>query len=344
MPIMEAETSTFLPTITSVYAAVEDYLVYLADAGEGIPSAPPVTVQPIDALLIALMAAYQPGRPHVVDLASEATCGASTVLCSTIPAVHSVAVAHSPPSAWRFAMTRYLRDLHQPLAEILEVEDDVEALRAVAHPQTPLLVLAAPRADAVAVFGAAVERWLAHSSRTLLLVLDVGETGVCPILAALSAGSSGRLALLRERAPALAGSRLAVVGHHADVVLEQVLFRIGRLFNDHFQYLEMVKRACLSALDRVPEDDPSLRVGEFGQHSEHTEPDSMRVLRRTLEERTGELQELRNSLAVRLVTRMRRMARLLAPPGSPQRWLALKARAGARRLLRGRRALARPGS
>src|SRR5205085_7321192 len=109
------------------------------------------------------------------------------------------------------------------------------------------------------------------------------------------------------RAPALANSRLAIVGQAAQGPLEEVLFRIGRQFTDHFQYLDLVKRACMSALDQVPEDDLELgqRKGEVGQHTQQTEPDSMRALRRALEERDRELQDLRNSLAVRVATRLR---------------------------------------
>jgi antitoxin component HigA of HigAB toxin-antitoxin module len=338
MTVMTVEKDTFLPTIATAYAAVDEYLERLAQPGEGLTSPPPVTVQPIDALLISLLAAYQPGRPHVIDLASEVSCGASTVLCRTIPAVRSVGVPRSFSGGWRSVMLHYLRDLEQPLAEVYDFENE-EAVLLPANAPGPLLVLTAPRTDAATAFAAKVARWLASRPQALVLVLDVGETGVCPILAALTGlclGAPRRLALLRERAPALAGSRLAIVGHRSNDALEEALARVGHLFNDHFQYLEMVKRACLSAMDRAPEEDTSLRPGEIGQHTEHSEPDSMRVLRRMLEERTRELQDLRSSMTVRLVTRMHRLVRWLAPPGSPQRWVALKARAGARRMLRGR--------
>jgi hypothetical protein len=338
MTVMTLERDAFLPTIATAYTAVEGYLERLAQPGEGQASSPPVTIQPIDALLVSLLAAYQPGRPHVIDLASEASGGASTVLCRTIPVVHSVGVPRGFSGGWHAVMTGYLRDLHQPLAEVYDFENE-EAVLLPANAPGPLLILAAPCADAATAFAGKVARWLASRPQALVLVLDVGETGVCPILAALTGsciGAPRRLALLRERAPALAGSRLAIVGHRSNDVFEEALFRVGRLFNDHFQYLEMVKRACLSAMDRAPEEDPSLRPGEFGQHTEHSEPDSMRVLRRMLDERTRELQDLRKSMTVRVVTRMHRLVRSLAPRGSPQRWIALKARAGARRVLRAR--------
>jgi hypothetical protein len=242
-------------------------------------------------------------------------------------------------------MSRFLHDLDQPLAEAIDVKDDQEALRILAHAPVPHLVLTTVGARDLA---ASVERWLACSPQVLVLVLGIGETGTCPDLAALTAwcgGSAYRLALLRERAPALAGSALAVVGHRANQSLYESLLRIGGLFNDHFRYLDLVKQACFAALDQVQEDEAlfAMRIGEVGQHTEHTEPDSIRVLRRALDERNRELMDLRNSLTVRLVTRLRRLMRSLAPPASPQRWVALKVRAGVRRLRRGRAAGARPG-
>jgi hypothetical protein len=342
MSVVKVETAAFLPTIASAYAAVEGYVERLAERDEKEGSVPAVSITPVDALLVSLMATYHPGRPNMVDLASAATRGASTVLCRTIPGVRCVAVPRGEAHEWRAALSRYVLDLDQPLAEVLDLDNDEDAVRAL----TPSLVLTAPHPEAAAAFATTLQRWLGGGSGNVLLVLGVGETGACPLIKALTAQAvepPWRVALLRERAPALAGSRLAVAAPRGDTATKESLFRIGQLFNDHFQYLDLVKCACLSALDRVPEDDLSLRVGEFGQHNEHTEPDSMRVLRRLLEERTRELHDLRNSRIVRLVTRVRRLVRSLAPPGSPQRWAALKVRAGTRRIFPSRRAGVRQG-
>jgi len=341
------QPSSFLPTIASTYGAVEEYLEYLAASSGGLPAAPSVPLRPIDALLITLMAAYQSGRPHVIDLASSATCGASTVLCRTISAVRSVAVLRGLPDVWRFPLNSYLRDLDRPLAPMSEVQDDLEALRVLTEPHAPLLVLTA-LGVAGAEIAADVERWLECRPRAVVLVLGVGETGTCPGLAALTAsfaGSPRRLALLRERAPALAGSGLAAVGHRAQAEFEEALIRIGLLFTDHFQYLDLVKRACLSALERSREDDimQTMRHGGPGQHtgnSELTESYSISTLWQALEDRNQEFLEMRNSLTVQMAIRLSRLLRMLAPAGSPQRWAAVKARAGVRRLVRGRAAAA----
>src|SRR5262249_862124 len=119
MSVMKLQAGTLLPTIASAYAAVEEDLERLSETAEGSSRAP-VTIRPIDALLISLMAAYQPGHSHVIDLASEATCGASTVLCRTMSAARRVAVQRCSSGGWRFVMTRYLRDLDQQSAEMHE--------------------------------------------------------------------------------------------------------------------------------------------------------------------------------------------------------------------------------
>jgi len=340
MSAPKVQPGPFLPTLASTYQAVEKYLEYLTGYAGESPAVPPVSLQPIDVLLISLFVTYQESRANVIDLAAGPTWGASTVLGLTIPAVRSVAVLRGSEGGWRFTMSRYLRDFDQSPADLIEVKDELEAARILADWQGPLLFLTTVD-GAVANLAAAVERWLAVSPRAVVLLLGIGETGTCPALAALTAlctDSPRRLVLLREQAPSLAGSGLAVVGQRAQAAFDEALFRIRRLFNDHFLYLDLVKRACLAALENGLNDDASLALhySETGQHDGQADPPALRLLRQALDERTHELLEIRNSLTVRLATRLRRLLSFLAPPGSLRRMVTRKARAAVRRVLRGR--------
>lgn len=311
-----APPAALLPTIASAYDVVEQYLDHLADSAGPLTSSPPVPLAPVDALLIWLLAAFQPNRIDVVDGALADTGGASTVLCRSIPAVRLVAVPRQSAGSWRTAVDAYLARVERPLSGMVEVDFDspcglTELRSAQADARCWMLSSAAKDPAALA---AEVRRWLESRPRAVVLVLGVGRTGSCPALAALvpsCAESPLRLTLLRELAPALASSRLAVVAHHANSDCEDALFRVGQLFIDHFQYLSLVREACRSAVEQaehgtaapLPRNARSRNVG----------PDPLSALRQVLEKRDHELKELRNSTAVKLANRLLRAWRMLVP-------------------------------
>ncbi len=142
----------------------------------------------------------------------------------------------------------------------------------------------------------------------MLVLLGVERTGDSSSLAALIArctGSNYRLALLRELAPALAESRIALVGRREDVVFESVLARIGHLFANQFQFLDVIKRICDSALEQsiLSEPLPTLRAGVLEPQSLTTTYD----LRRALVQREQELMELRQSFTFRIIQGIRKL-------------------------------------
>ncbi len=259
--------SALLPTITSAYEPVEHYLDYLA-APTGYSLVPPaVALRPIDAVLIHFLATYQPGRARVVDLATAATYGASTVLSRTLPQVQTVYVPCGSADGRQFVLARYFRDLQKPLAELAET-DDLESVRVSRDAHAPLIVLAALVDGAGEGVADSVRRWLEPNPGAIALVLGVGPTGTCQGLLALSARfTSGpyQLALLRELAPALASSSLAVVGHRGQKVFAEALFRLGRLFTDHFCYLDLVKQACPFRPAAEPSGKPAASGGQMQQ-------------------------------------------------------------------------------
>jgi hypothetical protein len=319
-----------LPTITTAYEPVEQYLDYLTAPSGPASVTPSVVLRPIDAVLLHFLASFQPGRARVLDLASAATYGASTVLSRTLPKVQTVYLPQGCANGQLFVLTRYFKDLPGPLADLVAL-DDPESIRMPPHPPAPLMVLLAATDENVADN---VRHWLEPNPGAIAVVLGVGLTGSCPGLSTLvQAFSSGpyQLALLRELAPALANSSLAVVGPRGQGIFTEALFRMGLLFTDHFRYLDLVKQACHSALRQVP----TAEVSRSGGVQEKVEEEfSGYALRQALDECTRELWALRNSLTVRMAGRVRRLLRYLAPQGSPQRWVARKTRSALRQLWR----------
>src|SRR5207237_660958 len=95
-----------LPTIYRTYKPVEEYL-----EGSGSADAAPVRLAPVDALLVHLLVTLCPGRPTLVDLAGDATHGASTVLCCTQSKAGRVLGRQRAPrggASWHAALTRFL--------------------------------------------------------------------------------------------------------------------------------------------------------------------------------------------------------------------------------------------
>lgn len=313
---------SLLPTIASTYEVVEGYLESLTSAGE-LRAAPPVPLMPVDALLISLLASYQSSPLTVVDDACAATWGATTVLSATNGHIRRVAVLRSAARDWLLAIRSYLTDRGQPMAAIVEVDDDLDSSRRLSESRAwPVELgrscLLTSTAKDPSALSTQVGHWLESNPSAMILVLGIGQTGECSPLATLvqsCSGSPRRLTLLRELAPALAGSRLAIVANDANTTCEEALFRIGRLFVDHFRYLDLIKDAFQSALEQR-EQNAATSFQRNGR-SQHAELDSLAALRLALDERERELQQIRNSTAVRLANRLRRVWRLfVSTPGS----------------------------
>lgn len=311
MPRNPLRVEGFHPTVGSVCHAVEGYLDHLAAfSGMGATKAP-LTVPPVDALLIRLLTMYQPSRPNLVDLAAAPSWGVSTLLCRTDPSVRLVVTTGENSSEeWRTHLDHYLRDWALPLVECVTVGDIREAFDKVCDHQAPTLVIAAASDAAKQQSSTVFESWLERAPRAVLALLGVDKTGDSSSLASLlvrCTGSNYRLALLRELAPALAESRIALVTRRENVALESALSRIGHLFANQFQLLDVIKQVCDSALEQsvLNEPLPTLRAGVLEPQSLTTTYD----LRRALVEREQELMQLRQSLTFRIIQGIRKLGR-----------------------------------
>ena len=311
MPRNPLQVEGFHPTIGSVYSAVEGYLEHLAVFSGVEDAEAPLTVQPIDTVLIRLLTMYQPARPYAVDLAAASSWGVSTLLCRTDPSVRLVVTTgESSSEKWRTLLDHYSCDSTLPFIECVTVGEIREAFDKASAPAASILVIADATDATKQQPSAAFESWLAWAPQAVLVLLGVEKTGDSSSLASLivrCTSSNYRLALLRELAPALAESRIALVGRRENVDFESIIARIGHLFANQFQLLDIIKRTCDSALEQsvLTEPLPTLRAGVLEPQSLTTTYD----LRRALVEREQELMELRQSFTFRIIQGIRKLGR-----------------------------------
>lgn len=333
MPRNTLRLDSFHPTIGSAYDAVGHYMEQVtAILGAG-GATPPLPIQPIDGLLIHLLAGYHETRPTIVDLASASTWGVSTLLCRTTPSPRRVVTLDERPTQWQSALDEFLLDRPLPAMEFVRVDGVSNIYDKASELKAPLLVLA-PVRDALNQHSSAhFENWLERQPRAVLLLIGVGQTGDCSCLESLTHRCTGgpyRVALPREAAPALVESRIALVSNRDHVDLESLLTRIGLLFANQYPFLNLVKRACNTALEQsvLNESLTGHTAGILDPQTVMTPYELRRVLmqreRESQEQRQKlhrenaellqELQDVRQSLTFRVLQRIRRLSHLARFP------------------------------
>src|SRR4051794_5112398 len=85
------ERSVSVPSVFEAFRPIERYEQLLATNGDGGRTCA-AKIEPLDALLMYLMASYYPAAPTVVDLAADATAGASSAFWAQHPGTRRVIV------------------------------------------------------------------------------------------------------------------------------------------------------------------------------------------------------------------------------------------------------------
>jgi hypothetical protein len=335
MPEPTLNPGFFLPTIHSCYQPVEEYFRYRRIAGDEQDDQAATALRPLDALLIHVLVSFQPRRVQVADLAADATGGATTVLARTHPAVCRVAVLRTESAQRRRPLLdRYLREsVPATPAEAIEIDGELGAAPALTEQLSSLVVLTAGHLGTEAELTAQIDGWLTAAPHAAVIVLGLGDTGSCPTLSALAghcgAASPRRLLLPREWAPALATSRVGVVGARANTHLEEAMLRTRQLYFDLYRWHDLVTNACWSVMEDAARPAPAAD----GAESAESLREALAAQEKEVEALRETLDELSDSVAFKLAGRARRTLKLVAPEGSHRRWWVQKL-LGAVRLFR----------
>ena len=242
-------------TIFTSYRAVEQYL-QLIDTATGAKPMPEVSLKGIDTFLMSQIVACHPAAPSIIDLAGDATLGASTIFWASqgtsLTKVFS-GRAHWQParpdwSDWVVAALETLGLSKEKQIFLGEPLDQPESWQAVANRLNKL----APLIVAVAYAGESpldVEQrlqWLVglHED-AIVLLLSVGLTGDSPViggaLCLTGNDSLRRLVLLREVSPFFGASELGILFRRDNQHITDTLMRLRELYDGNFSFISLME-------------------------------------------------------------------------------------------------------
>lgn len=259
-------TPLHVPTFTlfEAFGPVDAYRK-AAEVRTGVRPVPPVSLTPLDAYVLRLLADFHPRLRAVYDLAGDPTHGDSAALWATLDPSLPVRVAARPDTAWAVELTDFLRLGACPAPEWVEPAAVAERLRGEADP-TLVVLAGAPGADLLPL----VEQVHAAAPAAVLAVLPVGLAGADPQLESLliRARSAGlRLALVRELHPCLGSSRMAVLAPAADAHTSAALERIARLFTGNFDFLALAKQGFALSQELAKQEAEVARLKEAARQA-----------------------------------------------------------------------------
>jgi hypothetical protein len=252
-----------LPSVLSVFGPIEQYQADLDKRGpfRGHAAA---ALEPLDAYLAHLLVTVHPGEPAILDLAAEATAGASTLLGLLHPRQPHVRAVSGPLSGDRRAYRGIVEEVLQRQGKDLSCLQWLSQAEPAAdlHGETDIVVFIAastPNLDAD------VERWLNLLPSAIVLVFGLGPVGDCAALDALltrfPTGSPRRLRLLRESGETLSASRLGMIAERDNAAAEAALRRLKQSFTSNYSFLGLLRSAAEKAI-RTSNSDTAIREND----------------------------------------------------------------------------------
>ncbi len=242
------------PTLFTCYEPVARYLECLAAVTNAQPR-PRVSMVALDAFLLRQLAAYYPHPFTVIDLAADATLGASAAFWAAphmpIRRLQIPRPTLEPAEGldWRAHWPHVAAELGLDVA-VAESELVMETSNGWARPDaglgamtTTLYVVAVPDGQ-VTDASERLTALIARQPDALICLLPFGLIGQSPLLSeALEccARTGYVLTACREISPFFASSRMALLYPADNAFVPDVLDRIRQLFDGNFQFLELIK-------------------------------------------------------------------------------------------------------
>lgn len=290
-----------LPTIHGVYQPVEAYGERHA---HGID--PEDLLPPLDAFLIHLMLNFLPARPTVVDLAADSTRGLTTVLGLTHPRVRKVLMGEDEGTdGYRSALEQFVAEYEPALDAVLEPlpirtgAREWQSIGSVRDKRSGHVFFLRAGDQAIEPLASTMRECLAVDPNGLVLILNLGQVGECEAVRTLldvcGSDNGPRLWLLRELADGLRSSRLGLIASRENRMAEEVLKRLRRMYTSNFDFLHLVKKACLDAIKAADVDEAALKAHPTGWLVENRE--AVARLEHALNEVRSEVVFLKNDLS-----------------------------------------------
>ncbi len=290
-------------TIWSVYQPIEVYRDLLPAAEEPAYD-PAARLQPLDAYLIHLVLGLLPGRPTLVDLAADATWGTTTVLGLTHPRVRKVLIPE-PGTAhdYRFILERYRAESApapalEPLPALPGTPAWAAAWGRVGKGRDHVFLLPA-HAEPDGPVTDRVRACLTADPDGLILILGLGPVGQCGavqgLLGACGEESGRRFWLLRELGDCLLSSQVGLVARREHGSAAEVMQRLRQMYTTNFSFLNLVKKACLAAIQTADVDGAALKAHHTGWLVENREV--VAKLEASVKEARDEAANLKQALA-----------------------------------------------
>lgn len=291
-------------TIWSVYRPIEAYRDLLPAAEEPAHD-PAARFQPLDAYLIHLLLNLLPARSTLVDLAADTTWGATTVLGLTHPRVRRVLLPESGAAhEYRLILEHYRAEYAPaPVAalETLSVLPGTPEWAAAwdrSEKSRGHVFLLATDHEANGPLLESVRHCLAVDPDSLVILLGLGQVGQCgavqTLLGAYGAGSDGRFWLMRELGDCLLSSQVGLIARRANARAEDAVKRLQQMYRGNFTFLNLVKKACLAAIQAADVDATALKEHHTGWLVENREV--VAKLERSLGEARDEVKTLQQAL------------------------------------------------
>ena len=246
-----------LPSITTVYAPVEDFWKSHWPLGEGSPGQSQV-VNPLDALLIHLILDLMPEPPVLVDLSAEATDAAVAMIGATHPRVRKVVAATQAGGRTSVALGGFLRDRESDALRMELVWPGEPA--DIADDRSPAVVAIDVRSCETIELGNLIHRWLRDYPSALIVLIGLGRFGQCPAMAAIWPPDPGlEFLLVREAGDVLNASTLGLISRSEPPLAQDLLTRLHGLFAGNFGVLELLKTVNFEAIRKADVDADTMK-------------------------------------------------------------------------------------
>jgi hypothetical protein len=293
-----------LPTIYVAYEPIENYLEALELAGCRLP--PGHLIRPVDALTCTLLTRFCPAPLTLVDLAAEASLGLSTVLCRSQARARNVITTSrgdGPLESWRPVLESFHSTLDAkefvPTGPAGDRDQIAEVLARAPRGQMAALVLFSALQETPEGMVRQVVRWLDQVPDSVVVLLGLGETGMCERLTSLTTSfgshSPYRLVLVRELGVGFHESGMGLIFTRTHPFMDNVLFRLRQFFTGNHSFLSLARTAS----------DAAIRAA-------------------AREQELAEVRRIQGTISFQFARRLNLAGTMMAPQGSLRRWLLRK--------------------